>query len=302
MINNDLFSGIISLSVAIIVKDEEESLPGCLESIRSVASQIVVVDTGSSDKTTDIALKYGADVYEFEWVNDFSAARNKSLKYCKCEWILYLDADERLTEESTDMLIEYLVQADEKVGAYTVKIISNYIDDDGKIAEHKGSYPRLFRNLGYPRISFIGKVHEQISPSIFENGYDIEDSKLTIIHEGYMGTREEMNQKVAKNLNILAEHVRQEPQNAYAWYQLGHTLFQMQILDKALECLDFALICGNLSPFLSANTAFSIAKIHIKNKNFGKALEYCERSLQFIPDFSAAISVKNKLLEVTSDK
>jgi len=291
----------ISLSVAIIAKNEEKNLPDCLDSIHNVASEIIVVDTGSDDKTIETAKNYGAEVYNFEWVNDFSAARNESLKYCKGNWILYIDADERLSDESANLLYSLLSQTDDSIGAYSIKVISKYIDDNGKIAEHIGSYPRLFRNLGYPKIKFIGKVHEQIAPSIFENGYEIKNSELSIIHNGYMGTREEMNQKVVNNLNILSEHIKQEPQNGYAWYQLGNTLFQMQIFDKSLECLDFALQCGNLSPFLSANTAFTIATIHIKSKNFGKALQYCERSLQFKSDFSAAISVKNKLLEIISN-
>ncbi len=295
--NNDLFSRRISLSVAIIAKNEAESLPDCLESISKIASQIVLVDTGSNDTTIEIAKRYGAEVYDFVWINDFSLARNESLKHCKSDWILYIDADERLNEKSRALLIPLLHRTSDKIGAYLMKIVSRFIDDDGKIAEHKGMYPRLFRNLGYPKISFIGKVHEQISPSIFENGYEIGNSELIINHDGYMVTRKEMNQKVAKNLNTLTEHVQHEPQNAYAWYQLGNTLYQMQILDKALECLDYALICGNLTPFLSANTAFTIATIHVKNKNYGIAVEYCERSLQYIPSFSPALTLKNKIFD-----
>ena len=86
------------LSLSMIEKNEESMLPGCLESVKEVVDEIVIVDTGSSDRTKEIARSFGAKIIDFEWVNDFAAARNESLRNCTGEWILYLDADERLKD------------------------------------------------------------------------------------------------------------------------------------------------------------------------------------------------------------
>src|SRR5207247_7518533 len=80
------------LSVCLIVKNEEKFLPQCLESIRDIAEQIVVVDTGSTDRTIEMAKKFGAEVYDFPWVDDFSAARNAALEHARVDWVLTMDA------------------------------------------------------------------------------------------------------------------------------------------------------------------------------------------------------------------
>ena len=89
-----------TVSLCMIVKDEELFLRDCLESIKNVIDQIVIVDTGSRDATIDIAKEYKASIYHFKWCDDFSAARQESIKHANCDWILYLDADERLRPES----------------------------------------------------------------------------------------------------------------------------------------------------------------------------------------------------------
>ena len=84
------------LSLCMIVKNEEKFLAGCLESVKNIVDEIIIVDTGSTDKTIEIANSYNAKVYHFEWKNDFSLARNESIKHATGDWILILDADERL--------------------------------------------------------------------------------------------------------------------------------------------------------------------------------------------------------------
>ena len=87
-----------------IVKDEEQFLGQCLESVKPIANQIVVVDTGSSDQTEAIAKSHGAEVHHFEWCDDFAAARNFALEHARGDWILILDADEILTQKGRENL------------------------------------------------------------------------------------------------------------------------------------------------------------------------------------------------------
>ena len=93
------------ITLSMIVKNEERYLRECLESVKDIVSEIVIVDTGSTDSTIKIAKDYGAKLYSFGWINDFSAARNFALSKSTGDWILYLDADERLSENSKNELI-----------------------------------------------------------------------------------------------------------------------------------------------------------------------------------------------------
>lgn len=88
--------GKVRVSLCMIVKDEEEALPGCLESVRGLVDEIIVVDTGSKDRTPEIAKKYGAKVFSFRWINDFAAARNESLRHATGDYIFWLDVDDRV--------------------------------------------------------------------------------------------------------------------------------------------------------------------------------------------------------------
>jgi glycosyltransferase involved in cell wall biosynthesis len=107
-----------------IVHNEEGHLPRCLESVRGIVDQIVAVDTGSHDHTTAIAEQFGAEVYQFEWRDDFAAARNESLCYARGEWILYLDADEQLDADSTQNLRMLLERQPPEVGGLLCTIVS----------------------------------------------------------------------------------------------------------------------------------------------------------------------------------
>ncbi|MEN3009334.1 glycosyltransferase family 2 protein [Pseudothermotoga sp.] len=98
-----------------IVKDEENNLPRCLESIKDFVDEIIIVDTGSKDRTVEIARRYTDKIYFFQWNNDFSAARNFSLKFPTGEWVLIIDADEEATEEMKNGLRNFLLNLPDDV-------------------------------------------------------------------------------------------------------------------------------------------------------------------------------------------
>lgn len=194
-----------------IVRNEERFLDGCLESIRDIVDEIVIVDTGSTDRTRDIALEYGARVFDFPWSGDFAEARNKALNHSRGEWILYIDADERLRP------------ADK---SYVKKILS----EGGKVAYTVRFYPivgytsyreyRIFRND--PRIRFKGVIHESMVPSIQavvkSDGLVIGELDLTVDHMGYEG---DLTRKHARNLPMLERQIENDPGRIYLRWQLG---------------------------------------------------------------------------------
>lgn len=280
------------LSLCMIVKNEEKMLPGCLDSVKDLVDEIILVDTGSEDRTKEIAANYNAKIYDFEWINDFAAARNESLKHANGEWILYLDADERIQNQNKELIRQKLKNSPAQLGAYLCIIESEHTQGDEDSSLHIGAYPRLFKNLGYPTINFSGRVHEQISPAIRDAGLGFEESDVVIRHEGYNISREELEKKLKRNYKLLLDHVNEEPTNGYAWYQLGQTLGQMKLYKESEEAVNFAIKCGNLSDSIFASAANTLAHYSGRKRDFEKALEWSIKSLEKAPEQVYGLNLK----------
>lgn len=170
----------IRLSACLIVKNEALLLSRCLESIRSFVDEIIVVDTGSYDDTIEIASSYGARVYHFNWINDFSAARNESLRHAKGDWVLYIDADETVDAVNAAKIQQVITRED--ISAVTVR--QCIPQQSGNIATaFYSEYCRLFRR--HPAIRFEGKIHEQILPAIERQGGKVLCTDIVIHHWAY---------------------------------------------------------------------------------------------------------------------
>ena len=212
------------LSLCMIVKDEEKHLARCLSSVQNVVDEIVVVDTGSSDKTIEIAESFSAKIFHFDWVNDFSAARNFALSKCTGKWILYLDADEELNPDSMEEVIRY--KSHKPAGVYcTVKSLGS-ASANGSVMK----YPRLFANVS--GVEFIGKVHEQISDSLSKNKIPLVESKIEIIHHGYAIDEVGLQKKKERNLDLLLSNENKKS-NTYDKLKLIQTLISLDKYDEA---------------------------------------------------------------------
>jgi len=280
------------LTLSMIVKNEEKMLPGCLESVKGLVDEIIIVDTGSSDRTIEIAKSFGAKVFNFIWNDDFAAARNESLKHCTGKWILYLDADERIRPINNAKFREEVLKLPENIGGMVCTIESSHLALTGEKDFHRGGYPRIFKNLIYPKVKFIGRVHEQISPSLKDAGMDFINSDIVIEHLGYDQSTEIMQSKVQRNYKMLLQHVNEEPLNGYAWFQLGQTLGQMQLLKEAEEAIKFAISCENLSDSIFSSAANSLSLYSGKKGDFETALLWANKSLEKAPDQVYANTLK----------
>ncbi|MCX6146568.1 MAG: glycosyltransferase [Candidatus Kapabacteria bacterium] len=288
--NKNVQSPVITL--AMIVKNEEKMLDDCLESVKGLVDEIVIVDTGSTDKTLEIAQRHNAKIYHFPWVDDFAQARNEALKHSTGSWILYLDADERLNQIDNDKLKNHLKSLPEMIGGLLCTIESNHSNLTGETDMHRGGYPRIFKNIGYPKLKFQGRVHEQIAPSLRDAGYEFITSDIVINHLGYNQPREIMEKKVQRNYKMLLEHVKEEPVNGYAWFQLGQTLSQMNLTQEAEDAIRFAITCGNLSNSVYASAASSLSQFAGKKLQFEEALVWANKSLEKAPDQIYSLSLK----------
>jgi glycosyltransferase involved in cell wall biosynthesis len=164
-----------------IVKNEEANLENCLRPIAHLFDEIVIVDTGSTDRTREIAFQFTDIVPDFPWCDDFSAARNETLRHAQGDWIFWLDADDRIPEHQIKKLAQLLKGLGHARHAYRMTTVcrSQYECDGVKHLSHF----RLFRRD--PRIQWQGRVHEQLRPEFRDLGFDIRDHPLRIEHGGY---------------------------------------------------------------------------------------------------------------------
>ncbi len=210
--NSSSKSSGVKISLCMMVKDEERLLPRCLDSVKDVADEIILVDTGSKDRTVAIAESYGAHVYHHPWENDFSKHRNQSISYATGDWILIMDADEEL-EAKTRPVIKSLVKSS-PTGVISFNVRS-YLEDGAYYSE--GSSPRLFKNgLG---IHYNGRIHNQI---VFREA--ITPSSVVLWHYGYDLGAEKKKAKMERSLTLLRQQVGERPDDVATRHHLAMTL------------------------------------------------------------------------------
>jgi glycosyltransferase involved in cell wall biosynthesis len=212
-----------------IVKNEEDCLGRCLKSVCDHVDEIIIVDTGSTDGTVEIAESYGARIYHHPWENDFSKHRNQSLSYATGDWIFILDADEELFPEDGSALRDVVREG--KADRYHCRLYD--MEKDGSV--HGVIYQtRLFRNgmgMGYER-----KVHNQLQGRGKEAF-----SAIRVRHYGYDLAPEKMEAKFIRTTTLLKEMLEIDPEDAYSRHQLACSYSTHREIDKAVEHGEMAL-------------------------------------------------------------
>src|SRR4051812_29993596 len=226
----------LTLSLCMIVKDEEEMLPRCLAAAKPAVDEMIVVDTGSTDRTVEIAKEFGATVLHHEWSGDFSAARNVSLEAASGDWIIYLDADEVLVDEDAGRLRALTGHTWRE--AFSL-VETNYTGDveDGTAMTHNAL--RMFRNR--PEYRFKNRLHEQMAYAL--PGYlteRLEYTQLRIEHYGYLGVVRDAKDKSRRNLELLEQQVADGQESAFQSFNLGSEYLALAELQTAVGHFDKA--------------------------------------------------------------
>ena len=250
-----------TISLCIIVKDEAKFLRACLESVKDLVDEIIIVDTGSTDTTKAIALEFTKKVFDFPWIDDFSAARNEALKHATGDWILTLDADEVIAKEDHDKILQ-AVQDKEATAFfvfhrdYTNKPISGFakerwqtVQEHDKYKPYAKDFPgfkpdfhiRLFKNNQNYAYEYV--VHEDVYNSILKNKGRLKQLNNVVIH--HYGFGEERGdkrgfQKSQKYFDLLRKQVvktptHPQPVHTLAMYYFEHGVDAGVGIDKATE-------------------------------------------------------------------
>ena len=235
-----------SISVCMIVKDEEGNLPRLLASIKGLADEVIVVDTGSKDATVRIAAEFGAKVYHFPWCDDFSAARNESLKHATKDFILWLDGDDELRKEEHHNIRVHLRKYPD-AGAY----LRTYVEGQGQAMQL-----RIFPN--HRGINFEGRVHEQVIQVLEAKGIPVYACNAAVIHHGYeeLGSLEE---KLRRNRVILEREMAERPGDLNVPFFLARTCGGLGEMELALSYLDTVINRGKEDPAVARQAVFRLA-------------------------------------------
>ena len=216
----------MKINLVMIVKNEERSLKRCLLAARPLVDEMIVVDTGSEDRTKELAREAGARVYDFTWTRDFSAARNYALDQSDADWNLVLDADEYLQKAGRKRLEQEILRGNKRYGEGkwmgAILRMDSYWEtkDKSSVSAHSALLPRVL-----PKgMHYKGIIHEQP-----DTEFPCVLLQLKADHDGYL-----LEGKSSRNLGYLQEAVRREPENPYYWYQMAVTLRESQRLEESL--------------------------------------------------------------------
>jgi len=212
------------MAAVYIVKNEEKFIAKSLNSVMPYVSQIVVIDTGSNDKTAIIASQMGAEVYFYKWNDNFSNARNYALKHIRREWIIALDADEII---ENNIEFNKIITPNENIGGLSCKLI-NFINKDDNTQFSTHTYTRIFKNKS--NIFYQGAIHEQVRESIENSNLQIIDSDIKIYHYGYIDPSDD---KKLRNKTLLEKQY--DDNDHFNIFHLAETEFSLNNNKRAKE-------------------------------------------------------------------
>jgi len=268
-----------TISLCLIVKNEEEFILSCINSVKHLVDEIIVVDTGSHDQTASIAGAAGAKVFHFTWRGDFSEARNFALEQADCDWIMVLDADETLAPVGSEEFKQLL--SDTNVEGYYLHI-KNYVGTGQKVTWDR--VVRLFRNK--PVYRFTGAIHEQVAPAILnENGGSgLKTAPLVIKHYGYLKSQVVKKDKFNRNKTIINQELQNNPNNPFLLYCLAVEHYQEGKISEGLQSLEKALRGMHGTEGYFEDVVLNIAVGLLKLGRIERLIDFTSKSLEMLPE------------------
>lgn len=226
----------VPISVCIIAKNEEKHIEECLKRLQPYGMEVIVTDTGSTDRTKEIAQKYADKVLDFTWINDFSAARNYCAEHASNNWILALDCDEYVSKIDVKTLRILMQKFPKQTGVIRLKNLA--YNREGNLTYGSDDVTRFYNRNFY---TFDYPIHEQICDKRVEHRKDVMQAFLMpmeVIHHGYALSPEEMKEKQKRNLEMLYQNIGANPQDSYTLFQIGQSEFIIGNYEEAIEAYE----------------------------------------------------------------
>jgi glycosyltransferase involved in cell wall biosynthesis len=287
-----------SVSLTMIVRNEEDHLPKCLESVRGLFDEIIVVDTGSTDRTKEIAREFGAKVFDFVWIDDFAAARNEALSHSTGDYACWLDADDVIEPAEREKLRALLgglalpsvrstaaaarTEARPPGGgpaAYVMRCACPPGADGtrgGTVVDHVRLFPIR------PGVRWTYRVHEQILPSLNRAKVKVRWTDVVIRHDGYADPEVEAR-KLQRNIKILERELAERPDDPFVLFNLGASTLQRKEYSAALGFLERSLARSAPRDSIVRKLYALIARVHQMTGNSQEALRTCAAGLKLDP-------------------
>ncbi|HIV61696.1 MAG TPA: glycosyltransferase [Candidatus Butyricicoccus avistercoris] len=323
--NNTKNNKKIELSIGLIVKNEERCLEKCLQALQplrdTIKCEIVIADTGSTDRTKEIASKYADILFDFEWIDDFSAARNAVMSRCSGRWYLTVDADEYMDESSVDEMVWFLKSELSKEIQCSYIMINNYTNKND-LSQYNSFYAlRMARLDGH--IKYIGKIHESIMHDSLKDLYAL--PSVVFWHDGYLNIDNNIKKRKSKrNMHLIEEEISKNPNNILRYIQAiesstlphekyeyvkqaidlvekkvnGHELFGKVVYRHAVniayeysypELSSWANVCleryGN-SLYTRVDVNYVLTKLSIRKRDYENVIKYGNDYISAIPSIN----------------
>jgi tetratricopeptide (TPR) repeat protein len=292
----------LTLSLCMIVRDEEQMLPRCLAAVAPAVDEIVIVDTGSTDTTVEIAKSFGAKVIEFEWTGSFAEARNVSFEAASGDWVMYLDADEVLVSEDIEQL-RTLTGRTWREAFYLVETsYTGALGDGGAMVNNA---LRVFRNR--PEYRFKDRLHEQIAHTLptYVPGR-VEQTPVRVTHYGYVGSVRDAKEKSGRNIELLRTQAAESPTTPFLHFNLGSEYIVVGDYNAAIDELKTARSLiraeGNLTRAEYVPSLYT--RLVVALRTAGKLIEAdttAAEGLELFPPLTDLVLAQGRIAQMQGD-
>jgi glycosyltransferase involved in cell wall biosynthesis/predicted Zn-dependent protease len=288
--------GKVRVSLCVIVKNEEGNLPGCLGSAADLVDEVIVVDTGSTDRTKEIATRYGAKVFDFPWCDSFAAARNETLRHATGDWVFWLDADDRLDEDNRAKLRSVFAGLGNENAAYAMKCLClpDALTGTSTVVDHI----RMFRNR--PDVRWSYRVHEQILPAVRQSGGEVRWADVVVRHTGYQDPALR-KRKLERDLRLLKLEDADRPDDPFTLFNFGQVAQELGRHAEAIPLLRRSLQRSHPKDSIVRKLYALIAGCHRHLGQSDAALAACREGRVHYPDDAELLFVESILLREKGD-
>jgi glycosyltransferase involved in cell wall biosynthesis/Flp pilus assembly protein TadD len=267
------------VSLCLIVRDEEANLPACLGSAADLVDEVVVVDTGSTDRTREVAARFAAKVFDFPWCDDFAAARNESLRHATSAWVFWMDADDRLDETNRARVRDLFSGLGDENAAYVMQCLC--LPDPVTQTATAVDHVRLFRNR--PDLRWSYRVHEQILPAVRAAGGEVRWTDVVVHHTGYQDPAVRAR-KLERDLRLLERARAEDPDEPFTLFNLGQVHQEQGRLAEALACFRRSLAGSRPGDSIVRKLYALSAQCHHHLGQVQDALRLCREGRELFSD------------------